>query len=97
MKYFHTGTIRRQTQVGQQFIYSDLGTTKCFIQPLDNESSDLLNYTFSQGSWGYFPYGTDIKEKDEFVWNSIKFGVRGVKKHNYGNLAHFKVLLEQIK
>jgi len=97
MNFPHTATIRRSSQVGQQFIYNNVGTSKCFIQPLDNETSELMNLTYTQGYWGYFPYGTDIKEKDEIVWDNARYGVKGVKKHNYGNLKHYKILLENIK
>lgn len=96
MNYPHTATIRRLVDgANGQSSYADNLTSKCFIQPLDNESSELLNMAFAKGSWGYFPFGTDIKAKDEVVWKTVKYGVRGVKEHDYGNLTHKRVLLEQ--
>lgn len=95
MTYPHTATTERLVVSGNKHIYQSLGTSKCFLQPLDNESADLLNYTYSKGSYCYMPITTDILMSDRVTVNGTVFTVKGVKILAYGSLAHKRVLLEE--
>lgn len=95
MNYPHTITLRRLQASGSQYIYADSGTITAFVQPMDTESSELLHEGFTKGSFAYVPFATDIRENDEVIFNGVKYGVKGVKSYQFGNLTHKKVLLEE--
>lgn len=96
MNFPHTGTVQRSTQVGSKYIYGDAGSISCFLQPIDAESAQLYGITWAKGSTLYIPIAADLKEGDRIVIDSITYGVRGMKKHNYGNLKHGKAVLERV-
>ena len=80
MTFMHTGTIRRASMVNDRSSFADLVTTKAFLQPIDNQTAELLNMEFGQGYYVYLPYGTNIKQGDRIIIEGDTYGVKGVKR-----------------
>jgi len=95
MTFKHTGTILRATMVNDRSTYTSIGTTQAFLQPLDNQSTALLNMEFGQAYYVYLPVGTNIKKSDRIAIDGEIYGVRGVKKYTFGGLAHYRALVEE--
>lgn len=96
MNFPHMATISRMTQSGTKFVYQTVGTSKCFLQPADQESSELFALTYAKGSVVYFPYSTDIKEKDRVTILGNTYGVKGIQPRDYGGLPHKKAGVELV-
>jgi hypothetical protein len=96
MTFPHTATVQRQVKVGTKSSYADQGTTQCFLQPLDSEFSQLYGITFGKGSSCYLPYTADVNEGDRLVISGKKYGVRGMREHNYGSLTHKRAVVETL-
>lgn len=96
MNFPHTATVNRLVETNGKYLFAAVGTTKCFLQPIDTESSEMYAITFSKGSVAYLPITADVKESDQLLIDGIKYGVRGKRLHNYGSLKHAKAALEQL-
>lgn len=96
MRYPHTATIQRMSEVSGKYVYSDVGTTVCFKQPIDDTSAQLFGITFTKGSVAYLPVDADVEAKDNLVIDGVTYGVRGVSVRDYGTLNHRKAILEQV-
>jgi len=97
MTFPHSCTIQRKVKSGSTYLYSDLYTgIPCFLQPLDEQMSQIVGMTFGKSSRCYVGYETDVLESDRLVVDGITYGVKGFSAHNYGSLKHKRVLLEQI-
>lgn len=96
MTYPHTATLQRKSRSNGKYEFADNGSTECFLQPLDDQASQIVGITFGKGSRCYVPLSTDIQEGDRMTINGIVYGVKGYAEHNYGDLAHKRVLLEQL-
>jgi len=96
MNFPHRVTVRRLQQSGGQAVFADLTVNQeAFVQPLDIESSNILNQSFSKGSYAFLPITADIHENDRIVWDGDIYDVKGVKSYKFGNLTHKKALLEE--
>ena len=96
MTFPHTATIQRKTKVGTIYSFADLGTVKCFIQPIDMESAQAYGITFSKGSVCYTALDAELKEHDRLVYNGTTYGISGFRVHPYGRLRHKKYVLEAV-
>lgn len=90
MRFPHTATIQRLTNSSGKYVYANNGSVKCFLQPADQIATEQFGLTLTRGSVIYLPLGSGVKEKDRLVVNGSTYGVKGVKVHNYGGLAHEK-------
>jgi len=95
MNFPHTITVKRLVASGTQYIYQDLSTIKAFVQPLDINSSNVLNQGFAQSSYAYLPIAADVVQNDRITYDGTLYDVRGVKSYKYGSLTHKKALLEE--
>ena len=96
MTFPHVATIRRMTESGDKFTYEDSGSTMCFLQPASQEMAESFALTFTKGSIVYLPLDSDVHEKDRLVINGVTYGVKGVKTHDYGSIAHKKAGVESL-
>lgn len=96
MTYPHTATIHRKAKVGTKYTFATLASTSCFLQPLDDEKSQLYGIAFSKSFKCYLPDGTDIAEGDRMLINGDTYGVKGVSAFNYGSIAHGRATLEML-
>lgn len=66
-----------------------------YIYPLSEKEIALYDGNFSKSFGGRCGALTDIREGDRIKWTDGKhYDVNGVKTHNFGNLAHKRLLLE---
>lgn len=96
MTFPHTAAIHRMTEAGGKYTFGLSSSSKCFLQPLDAEKSQAYGITFSKGYHCYLPLTADITEKDRLIIDSVTYGVKGVRQHNYGTLSHIRATLERL-
>lgn len=96
MTFPHEATLERTVKTGTKYVYGDNGSTPCFLQPMDDEKSQLFGIAFSKGFHCYTPLESDVLEGDRVSIAGTKYGVKGVKEFNYGSMPHKRVLLEQL-
>lgn len=96
MTYPHTGTLLRTTESLGKYTYASNGTVNCFLQPLSNQEAIDYSIVFSKASACYMPIGTDIESGDRITVLSKTYGVKGIKKYQYGGLTHLKAILAEI-
>lgn len=95
MTFPHTATIMRTVETGGKYVYTASGTTPCFLQPLDEESTQSYGITFMKGSRCYLPIASDVVEGDRLTINGTEYGVKGVRIHQYSTLRHKRAILEE--
>jgi hypothetical protein len=93
----HTATVQRSTKTGTKYTYGDSGSTRCFLQPIDDEAAQLYGITFGKGWFCYLPYDSDVEVADRLLIDGTTYGVKGFRFHKYGNLKHKRASLEQIQ
>lgn len=96
MTFPHSGEVWRKTASNNKYIFASLGSIQCFLQPLDEASAEAYGITFTKGSHAYVPFSADVLEADRLIIGSVKYGVKGVKEHNYGSLKHKRLILERM-
>lgn len=94
MRYPHTATIKALTPVGTKSEYITSGTTECFLQPLDPESSTLYSIVLSKAFACYLPITTTLPEKGRLEISGATYSIKGRQIRDYGTLAHTKTILE---
>lgn len=95
MNFPHTATIQASTKVGTIYTFADVGTTECFVQPLDTEYAQSTAGNFTKAAQCFLPLSADVSEKMRLVIDGVTYGVSGVRTHDYGNLAHKRAILER--
>lgn len=96
MTYPHTATIQRTAKVGTMYSFAEVGTTNCFLQPLDSVAAESYGIQFVKGSSCYVPYTTDVRVGDRLIIDGGTYGVKGMRSHSYGTLTHRKLALEEV-
>lgn len=96
MNFPHTATIQASIKAGTKYTYADAGTTRCFLQPLSDEETQLFGMAFSKSFRCYIPFATEVTESMRLIIDGDTYGVRGVRTHNYGSLAHKRAILERL-
>lgn len=96
MTFPHTATIQGQTKIGTKYIYGNVGTTQCFLQPMGLEETARTGMTFSKSYKCYFPIGTDVKERQRLGIDGNTYTVTGIVDNGYGTLSHMKAVLERV-
>lgn len=97
MKFFHSGTIKRLKTLEGKSTFIPHGSTACFLQPIDAETAELYALTYAKGCVIYLPYDADLIASDRITILGDEYGVKGVKAHVYGSIAHKKAVLELLK
>ena len=96
MKFPHMASVERMVTTGSKYIYGALGSTKCFVQPIDAETAELYAVTFTKSSVAFLPIDADVKTSDRMIVSGTTYGVKGVMSRPYGSLKHKKAILEQL-
>lgn len=96
MNFPHTATILELIETAGKSTYTETGSTKCFLQPLTAEQSQIYGVTFGKSYNCYAPITSDVTEKKRLEIDGAIYGVRGVRNHNYGNLSHKQAVLVRV-
>lgn len=96
MTFPHTATIQASTLANGKYTYATTGTTKCFLQPINDEAYPTLGVAYGKGFKCYLPISSTVAEKMRLVINGTTYGVKGIKSHDYGRIAHKQALLEAL-
>jgi len=95
MNFPHSATIQRSALVGTKYLFATVGTTDCFVQPINAEEVQLYGIVFSKGFGCYLPFATDVQIGDRLTHNGQTYGIKGINAYNYGRLRHKKAMLER--
>lgn len=95
MHFPHTATIQAMTKVGTKYTFAGATTTPCFLQPLDSEYATSVGIDMTKAFSCFIPLATAVAEKQRLIIDGETYGVTGVRTHNYGNLAHKRLILER--
>lgn len=92
----HTATVQRKSKVGAVYEYSTVGTTKCFLQPMDMETANAYGATFTKSFSCFVQLPTDVGTGDRLIIDGKTYSVSGYREHNYGSQPHRKLALETV-
>ena len=85
---------QRLTRTGDKESWAtSLSSCKAHIQPLDIASSAVTDGAFFK-SYKMWTQIADILDGDRVIDGSTTYVVKGVEKHNYGNIPHLEIQLD---
>lgn len=96
MNFPHTASIQRTQASGGKYLFTTIGASICFLQPLSPDESQVYGLTFSKSAACYFPISIDVADGDRLIINGTTYGVRGVMSRVYGSVRHKKAIVEAV-
>lgn len=84
--------IKRQSYSGTpaKSVYSTIGSTTCYLRPLNEEQAAVNGVQFGLGFSAIFETSVDVRESDKLVIEGIEYTVRGIVNHDRGFRTSYK-------
>lgn len=95
LPFYQSVTLFRPLTSGNRNSYTNIGSLRVFIQPLDDTLTST-DVSFTKKFRAYADFNADVKIEDKLQRGGEEFRVSGVSTYNFGSHSHKYLILEKL-